>query len=206
MKYIYDSVLEGDSEAVVSGVQRALKEGHSPISIINEALIKAMDEVGAKMKSGDMFIPEVLASADAMKEGLMIVKPLLEGESYAHAKVVIGTVAGDLHDIGKNLVAMLLESSGFEVVDLGVDVATEKFLAAIEEHKPAILGLSALLTTTMTNMRNTVQEVINKYPDVIILVGGAPVSQEFADEIKAHGYAPDAGAAADLAKRLLNIQ
>lgn len=205
MKYIYDSVVEGDGEAVVSGVQRALNEGHSPVSIINDALIKAMDEVGAKMKSGEMFVPEVLASADAMKEGLMIVKPLLEGESYASAKVVIGTVAGDLHDIGKNLVAMLLESSGFDVVDLGVDVPTDKFLAAIEEHKPAVVGLSALLTTTMTNMRESVQEIAKKYPEIIILVGGAPVSQEFADEIKAHGYAPDAAAAADLTKRLLNL-
>ena len=121
MKYIYDCVIDGDVDGVVSGVKRALNQGENPEAIINDVLIKAMDEVGGKMKSGEMFVPEVLASAEAMKEGLMIVKPLLEGDSYSHGKVVIGTVAGDLHDIGKNLVAMLLESAGFDVVDLGVD-------------------------------------------------------------------------------------
>ena len=160
--------------------------------------------VGGKMKSGEMFVPEVLASAEAMKEGLMIVKPLLEGDSYSHGKVVIGTVAGDLHDIGKNLVAMLLESAGFDVVDLGVDLPTDRFLEAIAEHKPVVVGLSALLTTTMAAMRNTVREIAEKYPEIKIIVGGAPVSQEFADEINAHGYAPDAAAAADLVKSVLN--
>lgn len=171
---------------------------------MSDVLIKAMDEVGGKMKSGEMFVPEVLASAEAMKEGLMIVKPLLEGDSYSQGKIVIGTVAGDLHDLGKNLVAMLLESAGFEIVDLGVDIPTEKFLKAIAEHQPAVVGLSALLTTTMAAMRITVKEIAEKYPAVKIIVGGAPVSQEFADEIKAHGYAPDAAAAAGLVKSLLN--
>lgn len=204
MKYIYDCVIDGDVDGVISGVVRALDQGENPETIINEVLIKAMDEVGSRMKSGEMFVPEVLASAEAMKEGLMIVKPLIEGDSYSQGKVVIGTVAGDLHDIGKNLVAMLLESAGFEVVDLGVDLPTDKFLEAIAEHKPVVVGLSALLTTTMTAMRNTVKEIAGKYPEIKIIVGGAPVSQEFADEINAHGYAPDAAAAADLVKSVLN--
>ena len=204
MKYIYDCVIDGDVDGVISGVVRALDQGENPETIINDVLIKAMDEVGSKMKSGEMFVPEVLASAEAMKEGLLIVKPLIEGDSYSQGKVVIGTVAGDLHDIGKNLVAMLLESAGFEVVDLGVDLPTDKFLEAIAEHKPVVVGLSALLTTTMSAMRNTVKEISQKYPDIKIIVGGAPVSQEFADEIHAHGYAPDAAAAADLVKSVLN--
>jgi len=203
MDKIYASVVAGDVDGVVSGVRKALDEGASPVQIINEALIKAMDEVGGKMKSGEMFVPEVLVSAKAMKEGLAIVKPLLEGESYSQGKIVIGTVAGDLHDIGKNLVAMLLESAGFDVVDLGVDVPTEKFLAAIQRHNPTIIGLSALLTTTMAVMRETVKAIVDNYPKVKIMVGGPQVSQEFADEINAHGYAPDAAAAAELAKKLL---
>jgi 5-methyltetrahydrofolate--homocysteine methyltransferase len=204
MKYIYDSVVIGDVDEVVIGVRRALEQGIGPATIINDALIKAMDEVGGKMKSGEMYVPEVLASAEAMKEGLMILQPLLDGESYSLGVIIIGTVLGDLHDIGKNLVAMLLESAGFDVIDLGVDVPTEKFLAAIEEHTPSIVGLSALLTTTMAAMRDTVKKITGKYPNIKIMVGGAPVSLEFADEIGAHGYAPDAAVAADLAKKLLN--
>lgn len=204
MNNIYFNVLEGDADGVVKAVENALKAGVEPNVIISEFLIAAMDEVGSRMKRGDMFVPEVLASADAMKEGLKLVKPLLSGETFSQGQIIIGTVVGDLHDIGKNLVVMLLESAGFDVVDLGIDVPTEKFLAAIEEYKPAIVGLSALLTTTMAAMKNTVGAIIEYYPTVKIMVGGAPVSQEFADSIRAHGYAPDAAAAADLAKKLLN--
>ncbi len=203
MDYIYAYVLEGDTEGVVKGVKRALQDGIEPAVII-DCLINSMAEVGVRMKNGDMFVPEVLASAEAMKEGLQIVKPLLSGENYSQGKIVIGTVAGDLHDIGKNLVAMLLESAGFDVVDLGIDVPAEKFMAAIEEHQPAIVGLSALLTTTMETMKKTVGAIIARYPSIRVIVGGAPVSQEFADSINAHGYAPDAASAADLAKRLIN--
>jgi 5-methyltetrahydrofolate--homocysteine methyltransferase len=203
MKKIYDSVVEGEVEQVIDEVQKALAAGVSPSAIINEGLIAPMAEVGEKMKSGDMFVPEVLIAAEAMKQGLLIVKPLLlEGEGYTVGKVIIGTVAGDLHDIGKNLVAMLLESAGFDVIDLGVDVTADKFLAAAAEHQPDIVGLSALLTTTMSSMRDTVKALNEKFPAIKTMIGGAPVSQEFAEEIGAGGYASDGAAAVDLAKQL----
>lgn len=200
---IYTKVLAGESDGVRSAVQKALDEGIKPSKIINDALIKAMDEVGARMKSGEMYVPEVLIAAEAMKAGLGLVKPLLEGEAYAVGKVVIGTVAGDLHDIGKNLVTMLLESSGFEVIDLGVDASTEAFLEAAGKHKPQIVGLSALLTTTMASMEATVKALGEKEPKIKTMIGGAPVSQQFADEIGAGGYAPDGASAVDLAKKLI---
>lgn len=201
---IYNNVLIGEVDGVKSGIQKALDEGAKPAEIINQGLIRAMDEVGARMRAGEMFVPEVLIAAEAMKEGLAVVKPLLEGESYTIGKVVIGTVAGDLHDIGKNLVAMLLESSGFAVVDLGVDVSTDAFLQSVEEHQPQIVGLSALLTTTMVAMEETVKALREKWPQVKTMVGGAPVSEEFARQIGAGGYAPDGASAVELAKRLLN--
>ena len=200
---IYTKVLAGESDGVRSAVQKALDDGIKPSKIINDALIKAMDEVGARMKSGEMYVPEVLIAAEAMKAGLSLVKPLLEGEAYAVGKVVIGTVAGDLHDIGKNLVTMLLESSGFEVIDLGVDASTEAFLEAAGKHKPQIVGLSALLTTTMASMEATVKALREKAPGIKTMIGGAPVSQQFADEIGAGGYAPDGASAVDLAKKLI---
>jgi len=200
---IYTKVLAGESDGVRSAVQKALDDGIKPSKIINDALIKAMDEVGARMKSGEMYVPEVLIAAEAMKAGLGLVKPLLEGEAYAVGKVVIGTVAGDLHDIGKNLVTMLLESSGFEVIDLGVDASTEAFLEAAGKHKPQIVGLSALLTTTMASMEATVKALSEKAPGIKTMIGGAPVSQQFADEIGAGGYAPDGASAVDLAKKLI---
>ena len=200
---IYTKVLAGESDGVRSAVQKALDDGIKPSKIINDALIKAMDEVGARMKSGEMYVPEVLIAAEAMKAGLSLVKPLLEGEAYAVGKVVIGTVAGDLHDIGKNLVTMLLESSGFEVIDLGVDASTEAFLEAAGKHKPQIVGLSALLTTTMASMEATVKALSEKAPGIKTMIGGAPVSQQFADEIGAGGYAPDGASAVDLAKKLI---
>lgn len=203
MKEIYQGVIAGDVEGVTANIRKALNEGVEPGKIISEALIKAMDEVGDRMKRGEMFVPEVLIAAEAMKQGLQIVKPLLAGESYTVGKVVIGTVAGDLHDIGKNLVAMLLESAGFDVVDLGVDVSMEKFLDAVDEHRPQIVGLSALLTTTMAAMRETVKAMTAKFPAVKTMIGGAPVSHEYALEIGAGGYAPDGAAAVDLAKSLI---
>lgn len=200
---IYNSVLTGDVDGVKNGIQKALDGGCRPGELINQGLIKAMDEVGARMKAGEMYVPEVLIAAEAMKEGLTIVKPLLEGDTYTIGKVVIGTVAGDLHDIGKNLVAMLLESSGFEVVDLGVDASTESFLNAATEHQPQIVGLSALLTTTMVSMEETVKAINKKIPHIKTMIGGAPVSHEFAEQIGAGGYAPDGASAVDLAKRLI---
>ncbi|HOL16509.1 MAG TPA: corrinoid protein [Bacillota bacterium] len=202
---IFQGVLDGETPIVQAEIKKALEGGISPLEIINEGLIKAMDEVGRRMKNGDMFMPEVLVAAETMKQGLALVKPLLEEGSYQSlGKVVIGTVAGDLHDIGKNLVAMLLESSGFEVIDLGVDVSLEQFLAAVEEHKPQLVGLSALLTTTMASMRDTVKALSEKAPGVKTMVGGAPVNQEFAREIGAGGYAPDGAAAVELAKSLID--
>ena len=203
MKTIYDGVIAGEITTVKEAIGEALAAGADPADIINNALIKAMDEVGGKMKSGDMFVPEVLIAAEAMKEGLSMVKPLLEGDNYSIGKVVIGTVAGDLHDIGKNLVAMLLGSAGFDVVDLGVDVSASRFLAAVETHRPHVVGLSALLTTTMASMGETVSLIKEKYPAVKTMIGGAPVSREFADSIGAGGYASNGAAAVDLAKKLL---
>lgn len=203
MEQIYKSVVEGDVEGVIEGVKRALAAGGNPQVIINESLIKPMDEVGSKMKSGEMFVPEVLVAAEAMKQGLEIIKPLLGEDMETKGKVLMGTVAGDLHDIGKNLVCMLLESSGFEVVDLGVDVSTEKFLQAVKEYKPDIVGLSALLTTTMGTMKDTVKAISENYDEVKTVVGGAPISQEYATEIGADGYASDASRAVELCSNLL---
>jgi len=202
LQAIYDSVITGDRDQIVPAVQRAVNAGIKPDLIINDALIKAMDEVGRRMKEGDMFVPEVLMAANTMKQGLEVVKPLMEGqEAKSLGKIAIGTVAGDLHDIGKNLVVMMLEGAGFKVIDLGIDVSKEKFLQVIEQEKPDIVGLSALLTTTMKTMKEIVQAIDGR---VKTMVGGAPVTEEFAEEIGASGYAPDAVTAVDLAKSLMS--
>lgn len=204
---IIDALLACDQEQVTTLVQKALDEGADANQILNQGLIAGMDIVGERMESGDMFIPEVLMAAQAMSAAVEILKPLLtEDDAGAKGRVVIGTVKGDLHDIGKNLVAMMMESAGLEVSDLGVDVAPEKFLAAIEEKNANILCMSALLTTTMPMMRRTIQAVSDKglRDRVKIMVGGAPVSQSYAREIQADAWAPDAGAAAKTAKALLS--
>jgi 5-methyltetrahydrofolate--homocysteine methyltransferase len=203
---IIDALLACDQEQVTTLVQKALDEGADANQILNQGLIAGMDIVGERMESGDMFIPEVLMAAQAMSAAVEILKPLLtEDDAGAKGRVVIGTVKGDLHDIGKNLVAMMMESAGLEVSDLGVDVAPEEFLAAIEEKNANILCMSALLTTTMPMMRRTIQTVSDKglRDRVKIMVGGAPVSQSYAREIQADAWAPDAGAAAKTAKALL---
>jgi 5-methyltetrahydrofolate--homocysteine methyltransferase len=204
MKQIYEKVIAGDVEGVQLLVRVALDAGKDPEKIIAEGLIAAMDEVGTRMRSGDMYVPEVLIAAEAMKQGLEIVKPLLGGVYETKGKIVVGTVAGDLHDIGKNLVKMLLESSGYEVDDLGVDVGTDKFIQAIEAHQPQIVGLSALLTTTMASMVETVKTIKEKYPTMKVIIGGAPINQEFADQINADGYGSDAAAAVSLCQQLLS--
>ena len=203
MQQIYDAVINGEVEEVESLVQAAVDSGDDLEMLINDSLVAAMDEVGARMRSGDMFVPEVLIAAEAMKAGLNIIKPLLGDRIRSKGTVLLGTVAGDLHDIGKNLVGMLLESSGYTVVDLGVDVASDKFLQGMEQHRPDIIGLSALLTTTMQSMEETVQLVKEKQPSTRVIIGGAPISREFADEIGADGYGPDAAAAVDLCDRLI---
>jgi 5-methyltetrahydrofolate--homocysteine methyltransferase len=202
-----NGVISGNVARVKELTQKAVDEGMAPTEIINQGLIMGMSVVGARFKAGEMFVPEVLMAARAMNGGLEIVKPLItEGDIPTMGKVVIGTVKGDLHDIGKNLVAMMMESGGFSVVNIGVDIAPEKFAAAVKEHKPQVVALSALLTTTMLAMKDTI-EVLKEEglrDSVKVIIGGAPVTQQFADEIGANGYAPDAASATDLAKKLLN--
>ncbi len=203
LQKIYDQVLSGDIDSIKDSVSAAIDEGIEVNEIVSGTLIRAMDEVGLQMKNGELFVPEVLIAAEAMKEGLSVVKPLMqEDSSYYIGKVVIGTVAGDLHDIGKNLVAMMLESCGFEIIDLGVDVCIEDFLKAVHENKPDIVGLSALLTTTLEAMKDTVK-AIKAQGNVKVIVGGAPVTEEYAQEINADGYGSDASEAVELAKNML---
>ena len=203
---ITETLLTGDGEKVTALVRELLDAGTPANDILNQGLIAGMDIVGARMESGEMFIPEVLMAAQAMGGAVEILKPLLSEEDSAGAgKVILGTVKGDLHDIGKNLVAMMMESAGFEVIDLGVDVEPDAFVAAVKENKAGIVALSALLTTTMPMMAQTIKSIEESglRDTVKILVGGAPVNQSFADEICADGYAPDAGSASKLAKRML---
>jgi 5-methyltetrahydrofolate--homocysteine methyltransferase len=199
------AIIECNAVKVGELTQQLVNEGVKPSEIINQGLIGGMNIVGDRFKKGDMYVPEVMMAAKAMHAGMNIVKPLLlEGESSSSGKVLIGTVAGDLHDIGKNLVGMMMESGGMEVVDLGVDVGPEKFAAAVREHKPQVIGLSALLTTTMLAMKDTI-EVLKEEglrDSVKVIVGGAPVTQDFADEIGADGWAPDAASAKDLAQKI----
>jgi len=199
------AIIECNAAKAAELTQQMVDEGAKPSEIINKGLIGGMNVVGDRFKKGDMYVPEVMMAAKAMHAGMNIVKPLLlEGESSSTGKVVIGTVAGDLHDIGKNLVGMMMESGGMEVVDLGVDVPADKIAAAVKEHKPQVLGLSALLTTTMLAMKDAI-EVLKEEglrDSVKVIVGGAPVTQDFADEIGADGWAPDAASAKDLAQKL----
>ncbi len=200
------AIIECNAAKAAELTQKHVDEGVKPSEIINKGLISGMNVVGDRFKKGDMYVPEVMMAAKAMHAGMNIVKPLLvEGESSSTGKVLIGTVAGDLHDIGKNLVGMMMESGGMEVVDLGVDAPADKIAAAVREHKPQVLGLSALLTTTMLAMKDTI-EVLKEEglrDSVKVIVGGAPVTQDFADEIGADGWAPDAASAKDLALKLV---
>jgi 5-methyltetrahydrofolate--homocysteine methyltransferase len=202
-----DALIKADEAKLVGLVEAALKDDGDPREILNNGLIKGMDVVGDKMESGDMYIPEVLMSAKCMSAALELLKPLLkESEIDGPKKVIIGTVKGDLHDIGKNLVQMMLGSSGFEVIDLGVDADPDAFVQATKEHRAEIVALSALLTTTMPMMKQTVDALVESgLRDTIkIIIGGAPVTQSFADQIGADGFAADAGSATKLAKKLVN--
>jgi 5-methyltetrahydrofolate--homocysteine methyltransferase len=203
---IIDALLACDQEQTTTLVKAALDKGANADEILNQGLIAGMDIVGERMESGDMFIPEVLMAAQAMNAAVEILKPLLsEEDAAAKGRVVIGTVKGDLHDIGKNLVSMMMESAGMEVTDLGVDITPEKFMEAVKSKNANILCMSALLTTTMPMMKQTIEVMTqNGLRDrVKIMVGGAPVTQAYADEIRADAYAPDAGTAAKAAKALL---
>ncbi|WP_206809975.1 cobalamin B12-binding domain-containing protein [Paradesulfitobacterium ferrireducens] len=200
------AVIAGQEQKVKELTQLSINEGVDPLSIINDGLIQGMNVVGQRFKVGDMFVPEVLMSARAMSAGVAMVKPLLlDGQMTSKGTVVIGTVKGDLHDIGKNLVGMMLESSGYQVIDMGVDTASEEFIAAVKENKAQVLGLSALLTTTMLSMKDTIEALKEEgiRNDVKVLIGGAPISQTFADEIGADGFAPDAASATELVGRLI---
>lgn len=204
---VYQMVVKGKTKAVERAVQEALAAGCVPLEILDDGMIKAMNEVGAQFKDGKIFVPEMLMSARAMKKGVEVLKPhLVTGKAGTAGKAVIGTVAGDLHDIGKNLVAMMLESAGFEVIDLGVDVSREKFVKTVQKNPDVnLVCCSALLTTTLQALRETVA-CLNKAPfrkNIKIMVGGAPVTQALADEIGADAYTKDAAECARRARELV---
>ncbi len=202
----YTALSQGKMDEVKKLTQAALEEGESAETILKEGLISALDRIGVRFKSGEVYIPEVLIAARAMHAGMDILKPILSKSTGSNAgKVLIGTVKGDLHDIGKNLVIMMLEGGGFEVIDLGIDVPSSKFIEAIQTHHPQVVGMSALLTTTMIEMKNTLQAVewAGLRNQVKMIVGGAPVTSKFAKDIGADGYAPDAASAVDLVRSLL---
>lgn len=200
------SVIEGDIDRVKDLTGSLLDLGTDPLEIINQGLIAGMNVVGARFKAGEMFVPEVLMCARAMSSGVELVKPRIADKQVQSAgKFLIGTVKSDLHDIGKNLVAMMVESAGFEVINLGIDIAPEKFVDAIKEYKPDIVGMSALLTTTLPFMKDTIEaiEEAGLRDQVKIIIGGAPVTQDYADQIGADGYAAEAASATDLCKKLM---
>ena len=200
-------IMGGKAKETAEEVKRLLDGGAAPEGLLRDAMIPAMDEVGDLFQKGEYFVPEMLVAARAMQQGLNELKPrLVEGGIEPMGKIVLGTVKGDLHDIGKNLVVMALEGAGFEVVDLGTDVPPDKFVAAIQEHKPQIIGLSALLTTTMLAMKDTIEAVekAGLRDQVKIMIGGAPIRQEFCDEVKADYYGPDPTAARNYARDVVS--
>ena len=202
---VYDLVSRGKAKLTPAAVQEAIDAGYAPEEVLNK-MISAMDVVGEKFKTGEIFVPEMLIAAKAMKKGVEVLKPLLAaGAAGALGKVVIGTVAGDLHDIGKNLVAMMIESAGFEVNDLGVDVPVEKFVEAAQDADVKIVACSALLTTTMPALEATVAALnaMSNRSAIKVMIGGAPITQEFADKVGADAYTPDAASAAKKAKELV---
>ncbi len=203
IKDIYQAVLDFEEESIAGLIEKELAAGADVSKVLQEGLISAMDAVGKSFSEGELFVPEMLMAAQTMKAGLEILKPKLGGEGSSSAGViVIGTVKGDLHDIGKNLVGMMLEGGGFEVYDLGVDVEPKTFVEAVKQHKAKIVGLSALLTTTMPAMEETVGALKEAGLDAKIMIGGAPVTQAYADKIGANGYSEDAPSAVELARKL----
>ena len=209
LEAIYNAVLDGNAPAAKAGVEKALAEGVAPEVILKDGLIAAMGEVGRLFEENEYFVPEMLVSARAMQGGLAILKPyLVASGAKPTGKVIIGTVKGDLHDIGKNLVAMMMEGAGWEVIDLGTDVTPDKFVKAALEHKPQVVGMSALLTTTMPSMSGTVKalEEAGIRDQVKVMIGGAPVTDAFAKQIGADGYAADASSAVRMAKSLAGVE
>lgn len=206
LKELSEALFRGDISKVKEITQRALQEKVEPKEILEKGLIKGMEVVGIKFKNNEIFLPEVLLASQAMYGGMELLQPeLIKSGVKAVGKVIIGTAKGDLHDIGKNLVAMMLKGGGFEVIDLGIDVSPEKYLKALQEHQPDIIAISALLTTTMSGMEEviTILKSTGLRDKVKVMVGGAPVTQEFANEIGAEGYAPNAASAVDKARELL---
>jgi len=203
---ISEALQRGDAEKVEELVKKSLEENLSPKKILEDGLIKGMGIIGAKFKKNEVYVPEVLIAARAMHAGMNILKPKLIETGIKNIGIVaIGTVKGDLHDIGKNLVKMMLEGAGFEVIDLGIDVSVDKFVEAVKEHKPNIIAMSALLTTTMVNMPEVIKalEAAGLREKVKIMIGGAPITQNYADQIGADGYSPDAASAVDNAKTFI---
>jgi 5-methyltetrahydrofolate--homocysteine methyltransferase len=207
VEQMHNDLYDGMKDEVVAGTMILLERGFAATKVLDEALVAGMKIVGIDFRDGILFVPEVLLAANAMKGGMAILRPLLaETGAEPVGKVVIGTVKGDIHDIGKNLVGMMFEGAGFEVVDIGINSDAEKFIAALLEHKPDILGMSALLTTTMPYMKVVIQALVDRgmRDDYIILVGGAPLNEEFGQAVGADAYCRDAGVAADIARRLLD--
>ena len=203
-KTIIDTVLVFDQEKTAQLVQAHLDQGTDALTILDQALIAAMDEVGRRFSKGIFFVPEMLMAAEAMRAGLEVLRPhLVRADIKAKGTIIIGTVKGDIHDIGKNLVSMMLECAGFNVIDLGVDVSKDKFLAAAEKYQAQIIALSALLSTTMAEMEAVVADVRSRGGGLKTMVGGAPVTASFADEIGADGYSPDAAGAVVVARSLI---
>jgi 5-methyltetrahydrofolate--homocysteine methyltransferase len=206
VEQMHDDLYNGLREEVVEGTEILLARGWSASRVLDEALVEGMRIVGVDFRDGILFVPEVLMAANSMKGGMALLRPLLaETGAERIGKIVIGTVKGDIHDIGKNLVSMMLEGAGFEVIDIGINIPVETYLEALEEHKPDVLGMSALLTTTMPYMKVVIDTMVEKgiRNDYIVLVGGAPLNEEFGDAIGADAYCRDAGVAVETAKSLI---
>jgi len=206
VEQMHDDLYNGLREEVIEGTEILLARDWSASRVLDEALVGGMAIVGVDFRDGILFVPEVLMAANAMKGGMEVLRPLLAAsDSETVGKIVIGTVKGDIHDIGKNLVSMMMEGAGFEVIDIGINIPVEDYLAALEEHKPDILGMSALLTTTMPYMKVVIDTMVEKglRDDYIVMVGGAPLNEEFGQAVGADAYCRDAGVAVDMAKDLI---
>lgn len=206
---MHEDLYDGYAAEIEEEVHEALSRGYTPYDILTDGLVAGMDIVGIDFRDGILFVPEVLMAAKAMKAGMAILRPLLaETGAPRIGKMVIGTVKGDIHDIGKNLVGMMMEGAGFEVIDLGINNSVDKYLGAIKEHEPDILGMSALLTTTMPYMRVVIQALKDEgiRQDIIVLVGGAPLNEAFAEDIEADAYCRDAAIAVETAKKFMQIK
>jgi len=207
LKTITDRLITGQDDRVAQLTRQGLEEGLDPLEILNKGLIPGMDEVGRRFKEGEMYVPDVLIAARAMRAGMAELRPLLsQSEVPSLGTVILGTIQGDLHDIGKNLVGIMMEGAGFEVIDLGVDVSPERFVQATREHHPRIIGMSALLTVTMMGMKRVLEDLQAEglRNSIVAMVGGAPVTQAFAQEIGADGYSHDAVSAVETARELLD--